>query len=110
MDLPDFDRRALDSLMKSGGKKKLDALLEMLKVNGPQRVQEMLDADNLAEAQAAAKALKNSAANLGLAALEDSCDQILALKAWTPKHPLSLDAKKQLTAGQAALLKARQAL
>jgi HPt (histidine-containing phosphotransfer) domain-containing protein len=110
MDLPDLDIRAFQSLMKSGGKKKLDTLLEMLKVNGPQRLHEMLDSDSLAEAQAAARALKSSAANLGLSALEDSCDQILALKDWKPKHPLAVEAQAQLTKGQAALLKARQSI
>jgi HPt (histidine-containing phosphotransfer) domain-containing protein len=110
MDLPDLDPRAFQSLLKSGGKKKLDALLEMLKVNGPQRVHELLEADNLAEAQAAAKALKNSAVNLGLAALEDTCDQILAAKDWKVKHALAVSAQGQLAKGQSALGKARQGI
>jgi hypothetical protein len=44
---------------------------------------------------------------LGLAALEDTCDQILILKAWTPRHELALEAQSRLAKGQAALAKAR---
>jgi hypothetical protein len=110
MDLPDLDPRAFQSLMKVGGKKKLDALLEMLKTNGPQRIHELLEADNLIEAQAAARALKNSAVNLGLSALEDTCDQILAAKDWKAKHALAVSAQSQLAKGQAALDKARQSI
>ena len=107
MDLPDLDPRSFQSLLKLGGKKKLDTLMEMLQANGPQRIQELLSAPSLEEAFAATRPLKTSAANLGLAALEDSCDQILALRAWTPKHPLALEAQSRLAKGQTALKQAR---
>ena len=110
MDLHDLDPHAVQSLLKQGGKKKLDTLLDMLKANGPQRVQELLATDSLAEAQAAARALKNSAAILGLNNLEDTCDRILQQKAWNPRHALALEAQSRLASGQAALGKARQAL
>lgn len=107
MDFPDLDPRTFQSLLKLGGKKKLDALMEMLKTNGPLRIQELLVATDLAEAHSAAKALKSSAAHLGLAALEDTCDQILEAKHWSAKHPLALDAQSRLAKGQAALQRAR---
>ena len=107
MDIPDLDPRNYQSLLKLGGKKKLDTLMDLLKASGPERVQELLAATSLLEAQSAAKALKNSAANLGLAALEDTCDQILAARAWAPRHPLALEAQSRLAQGQAALNKAR---
>ena len=110
MDIPDLDPRSFQSLLKLGGKKKLDTLMELLKVSGPERVQELLGASSLGEAQAAAKVLKHSAGNLGLAALEDACDQILAAKAWAPKHPLALEAQSRLAKGQAALNKARSTI
>jgi hypothetical protein len=110
MEIPDLDPRSYQSLLKLGGKKKLDALMDLFKASGPERVQELLGASTLAEAHAAAKALKHSAANLGLAALEDTCDQILAAHAWTPKHPLALEAQSRLAKGQAALRQARSTI
>ena len=110
MDIPDLDPRSFQSLLKLGGKKKLDALMELLQGSGPERVQELLGAKSLDEAKAAAKVLKSSAANLGLAALEDTCDQILAAKSWAPRHPLALEAQSRLAKGQAALKQARASI
>jgi hypothetical protein len=110
MDLPDLDPRPYQSLLKLGGKKKLDTLLDLLKANGHERVKELQGTPDLTEAKAAARALKSSAANLGLAALEDVCDQVLALKAWSPRHPLSLEAESKLRKGLTLLIEARQGL
>lgn len=110
MNFDDLDPHAYQSLLKQGGKKKLDTLMDMLKANGPQRIQELLATNSVDEAKSIARALKSSAANLGLASLEDSCDQILTQNAWSPKHPLALEAQRRLGLGQAALIKARQTL
>lgn len=110
MNIPDLDPHSYQSLLKLGGKKKLDTLMDLFKASGPDRVQELLGASTLAEAHAAANVLKHSAANLGLAALEDTCDQILALRAWAPRHPLALEAQSRLAKGQAALQQARSKL
>lgn len=76
----DFDPRALNSLIHSGGKKKLDTLLDMFKKEGPARVAEIEKAPDIQDAKKSAVALKASAAHLGLLSLEDLCDQILAGK------------------------------
>ncbi len=76
----DFDPRALEGLIHSGGKKKLDTLLEMFRKEGPDRVSEIEKSPDIKDAKKSAVALKASAANLGLLALEDLCDQILAGK------------------------------
>ena len=110
MPIPDLDPRAAHSLMKMGGKKKLDALMQLLKESGPARVAELAATPDLREAQAAARALKSSAANLGLAALEDLCDQVLEAKAWSAKHPLAAEAEAALARGSAALLAERARL
>ena len=110
MNFDDLDPHAYQSLLKQGGKKKLDTLMDMLKANGPERVQELLATSNLDEAKSIARALKSSAANLGLASLEDTCDQILTQKAWAAAHPLAQEAKSRLAKGQAALMKARQSI
>jgi HPt (histidine-containing phosphotransfer) domain-containing protein len=83
MEFPDLDPKAVQSLMKMGGKKKLDTLIELLKQHGPARVAELKAAKTREEAHAAARALKQSASHLGLAALEDLCDQTLeAREGW----------------------------
>jgi hypothetical protein len=110
MELPDLEPHAYQSLLKLGGKKKLDTLLDLLKANGHQRVTEMQGTADLAEAKAAARALKSSAANLGLASLEDVCDQVLAAKAWSLKHPLSVEAEAKLRKGLSLLVQARAGL
>lgn len=93
MGSPDLDLHALQSLMKIGGKKKLDALIQMLRENGPARLQELSAASEVAEAHAAARALKSSAINLGLSSLETVCDEILEAKTWAPKSPLAAQAE-----------------
>jgi hypothetical protein len=110
MELPDLEPHAYQSLLKLGGKKKLDTLLDLLKANGHERVKELQHTADLSEAKAAARPLKSSAANLGLAALEDVCDQILAAKTWSLKHPLSLEAEAKLRKGLALLIQARAGL
>jgi predicted transcriptional regulator len=96
--------------MKMGGKKKLDALIQLIQESGPARVAELAATPDLREAQAAARALKTSAANLGLAALEDLCDQVIEAKAWSQGHPLAGEAKAALARGHAALLAERARL
>jgi hypothetical protein len=107
MEFPDLDPRSVQSLIKSGGKKKLDTLIEMLKTNAPQRLKELQAAGSPEEAKAVARVLKTSASNLGLAALEDVCDQIIEGKTWTAGSPLAKDAQVKYQAGLAALVKVR---
>ena len=110
MPIPDLDPRAVQSLMKLGGKKKLDTLMQLLLEHGPQRIAELSGTPDLREAQAAAKALKSSAANLGLGSLEDVCDQILEAQAWSAGHPLAAQAKAALARGSSALQAERRRL
>ena len=110
MSIPDLDPRAVHGLMKMGGKKKLDALIAMLRENGPARVSELAAAVELREAQSAAQARKHSASSLGLSALEDVCDQILEAKAWTAGHPLAREAAAALERGLRALAAERTRL
>lgn len=89
----EFEPRILQSVMKSGGKKKLDALLVLFKSEAPQRVAEIASATDGIEAKAAARVLKSSAGNLGLLGLEDLCDQVLAgqdFKALAPEIKAAL--------------------
>ena len=110
MPIPDLDPRAVNSLMKLGGKKRLDALIQLLHEHGPIRIAELSATAELREAQAAARALKSSAANLGLAALEDLCDQVIEAKSWSLGHPLAAAAKAALARGNAALAAERSRL
>ena len=103
MPIPDLDPRAVHSLMKMGGKKKLDALMQLLREHGPVRVTELAATADLREAQAAARALKSSAATLGLAALEDLCDQVIESKSWRQGDPLTGQVQAALVRGSAAL-------
>jgi hypothetical protein len=90
LDFGDFEPRALQSLIKQGGKKKLDALLDMFKLESPKRVEEIEKANSAKDGAASARVLKSSAANLGLHALEDSCDQIIAAgAAFSAASPLA---------------------
>jgi hypothetical protein len=97
MSIPDLDPHALHGIMKMGGKKKLDALIELLKQHGPARITELKSG----EAVAAAEALKASASHLGLAALEDLCDQVIEAGAASPA--LVGQAEAALKRGLAAL-------
>lgn len=110
MNLADLDPHAVHSIMKIGGKKKLDTLIQMLKDHGPTRLAELAQADDAAEAHAAAQALKSSAINLGLSALEDLCDQILAAKDWAPNSALASQAQAAFQRGLAALTAERNRL
>jgi HPt (histidine-containing phosphotransfer) domain-containing protein len=107
MDIADLDPHALQSVMKIGGKKKLDTLIQMLKEHGPQRLNELDQSNSLGEAQSAAKVLKNSAINLGLSSLENCCDEILAASQWNAGSPLAAQAKAAYQRGLAALMAER---
>ena len=90
----EFEPRIIQSVMKSGGKKKLDVLLNLFKAEAPQRAEEIATAADEIEAKAAARVLKSSAGNLGLLGLEDLCDQILAggnFKALAPQVKAALN-------------------
>ena len=103
MSIPDLDLRTLQSLLKLGGKKQLDAEILLLKQDGAMRLKEWAAAEDLREAQAAARALKRSAAKLGLAALEDCCDQVLEAETW-PSQPGLVDrARKAMKDGLQAV-------
>lgn len=97
MEFPDLDPKAFQGLMKMGGKKKLDTLVQMLKEHGPARIAELKGPDGVA----AAKVLKTSASHLGLAALEDLCDQVV--EAGTVPAGLPAQAEAALKRGLAAL-------
>jgi HPt (histidine-containing phosphotransfer) domain-containing protein len=106
-DIPDLDLRSVQSVMKLGGKKKLDALIALIQESGPARLREIKEAQSLSEARAAAQALKTSAGNLGLARLEDLCDQLIASKSWAPGSPLIQQMELSYRAGHKALLEQR---
>lgn len=110
MSIPDLDPRALHGVMKMGGKKKLDALVQLLQEHGPKRVQELAEAGSLAEAKAAAAPLKSSASHLGLSALEDLCDQVLEATQWASGAALAAQASTALKNGLASLAKERAKL
>ena len=74
----EFEPRIFHSVVKQGGKKKLDSLLALFKAEAPQRIAEIAAAPDALEAKAAARVLKSSAANLGLLGLEELCDSIIA--------------------------------
>ena len=74
----EFEERIFVSVMRQGGKKKLDTLLGLFKSEAPKRVAEIEAAGDSAELKGAATVLKSSAANLGLLGLEDLCDQVIA--------------------------------
>jgi hypothetical protein len=93
MNIPDLDPKALQRLMKVGGKKQLDTETQLIKDDGSMRLKEWAAAGDLREAQAAARALKASAAKLGLAALEDLCDQVLEAEAW-PLDPAMVESAR----------------
>jgi HPt (histidine-containing phosphotransfer) domain-containing protein len=102
-DIPDFDPRAFNSIMKMGGKKKLDALTALFAESAPARLRELVAAQDLGEARAAAQALKNGAGNLGLGRLEDLCDQVLNAKSWPAAPGLVAAMEQAYRRGQTAL-------
>jgi hypothetical protein len=106
-EIPTLDPRAFASVMKLGGKKKLDALMALLSESAPARLKELAEATTLGEAKASAQALKTSAGNLGLARLEDLCDQILTAKTWTPGSGLVASMEAAFKKGHQALLAER---
>ncbi|HTB33756.1 MAG TPA: hypothetical protein VK842_02755 [bacterium] len=103
MSIPDLDPKALQRLMKMGGKKQVDSETQLIKADGAMRLKEWAAAGDLREAQSAARALKASAAKLGLAALEDLCDQVLEAQAWPIDASLVETAKGALQRGLRAL-------
>jgi HPt (histidine-containing phosphotransfer) domain-containing protein len=96
--------------MKLGGKKKLDTLIAILNESGPLRLQDLKDAKTLPAAQSAAKMLKVSAGSLGLARLEDLCDQIVGCKSWNPASDLIQEVEQAYRKGVKALLSHRNEL
>lgn len=110
MPIPDLDPRAIQGMMKMGGKKKLDALIQLLKDNAPARLKELQAAATVAEAHAAAQVLKSSASHLGLGSLEDCCDQVLERTDWSPASPLAAEAAACYQRGLKALLSLRETL
>ena len=108
--LVDLDPKVLKAVLKQGGKKQVDSLLELFKKNAPMRVKELEAAPDLDEAQAAAKALGRSAKNLGLTALTAACDDIVALNKWSTGAPLAMVPGALLAKGIAALTKLRLTL
>jgi hypothetical protein len=110
MNIPDLDSKALQRLMKAGGKKQLDTEIQLIKDDGAMRLKEWGAASDLREAQSAARALKASAAKLGLAALEDLCDQVLEAELWPVDPALLESAKGALQRGLRALEKERPLL
>lgn len=110
MSIHNLDSRAIQSLMKMGGKKKLDTLIELFKEQGPARVQELLSASSLSEAQAAARVLKTSASHLGLSVLEDLCDQVLKAHQWSGGSPLAQQIQASYPLALSALLAERNRL
>ena len=109
-EIPYLEPRAVASLMKLGGKKKLDALMAVLDASGPLRLADLQNARDLAAAKAAAQALKPTAAGLGLARLEDLCDQILARRDWKRPDPLGAQVEQAFEQGRRALHQHRAGL
>ena len=102
-EIPYLDLYTLQSVMKLGGKKKLDTLIAILNESGPLRLQDLKDAKTLPAALSAAKMLKASAGSLGLARLEDLCDQIVACKTWSPASELIQEVEQAYRKGVKAL-------
>jgi hypothetical protein len=107
----EFELHALHSIIKQGGKKKLDTLLAMFRSEAPKRVEEIEHAPTAHEAVVSAKVLKSSAANLGLMGLEDACDQIIAAgESFHVNSPLAAKPRLMLKRGLDYLEKSRHAL
>lgn len=74
----EFEPRMLSSIIKQGGKKKLDTLLTLFRKEAPKRLAEIQATSDGVDAKATARVLKASCATLGLLGLEELCDQIIA--------------------------------
>jgi hypothetical protein len=109
-EVPYLDVYTVQSVMKLGGKKKLDTLISILNDSAPLRIQDLKDAGTLSAAQSAAKMLKVSAGSLGLARLEDLCDQILNCKTWESGSSLVAQTEQAFKLGHKALLSHRNGL
>lgn len=77
----EFEPRMLQSIIKQGGKKKLDTLLTLFRKEAPLRIAEIEATKDAVDAKATARVLKASCATLGLLGLEDLCDQIISGRA-----------------------------
>lgn len=108
-EIPPFDPRAVDNVMKLGGKKKLDALIEILNGSAPHRLEDLKKAASPAQARTAAQSLKVTAGNLGLARLEDLCDQVLEANR-APDAALARQLEQALGLGRKALAEHRARL
>ena len=73
----EFEPRMLQSIIKQGGKKKLDTLLALFRKEAPRRLEEIEATTDAVDAKATARVLKASCATLGLLGLEELCDQII---------------------------------
>jgi len=109
-EIPYLDLYTVQSVMKLGGKKKLDTLIAILNESGPLRLQDLKAAATLPAAQSAAKMLKVSAGSLGLARLEDLCDQIVGCKTWDQALELIQEVEQAYRKGLKALLSHRNEL
>jgi len=103
-EIPFLDLHTVQSVMKLGGKKKLDALIGSLNDLAELRMQDLKDAATISQAQSAAKGLKISAGSLGLARLEDLCDQILGGNSWQAGSGIVAQTELALKKGRQALL------
>jgi hypothetical protein len=74
----EFEPRMLQSIIKQGGKKKLDVLLALFRKEAPKRLAELEATSDGVDAKATARVLKASCATLGLMGLEELCDQIIS--------------------------------
>lgn len=110
VDFGDLDPKVLREMVKQGGKKQVDTLLDLFKKNAPLRAKEVEAAPDLQEAQDAAKALQRSAKNLGLVALEVACAEIAAMKSWTPGNPYAKKIAPLIPKAVGALEKLRKNL
>jgi hypothetical protein len=95
MDL-EYDKRAIESLMKRGGKKMLDSVMNRLREYGPGLIRDLETSPDAAVVAEAARTLKSCSADLGLLGLEDVCDRILEKAAgdsWTADAGLAAELK-----------------
>ncbi len=108
-DVPEFDPRSVDRVMKLGGKKKLDELIGILDASAPVRLEDLKKASGAGSVRAAAQSLKVTAGGLGLAKLEDLCDRVLETGA-SPDAGFLRQLEQAWTAGRKALGRHRAGL